>query len=69
MGCNFVAAAGFAVMAMRSSPSRMETDALAVRQNAVKALQTSMTISTIIPAAGYLWRLRRSRGGQTKRLR
>jgi hypothetical protein len=67
MGFNFVVAAAFAVAAMRSSPGRPEIDALAVRKRAVEALQTSMTISAIIPAAGYLWD-RRGRK-QVKRLR
>jgi arginine exporter protein ArgO len=55
MGFNFLIAAGFAMVAMRSSPSRSEIDALAVRKRAVQALQTSLTISALIPAAGYLW--------------
>src|ERR1700709_2859691 len=42
MGFNFVVAAGFAVVAMRSSPSRSEIDALEVRKKAVHALQTSL---------------------------
>ncbi len=66
MGFNLVIAAGFAVVAMRSSPSRAEIDALDVRKKAVQALRTSMTISALIPAAGYLWRRRRR--GQVKRL-
>jgi MFS family permease len=69
LGFNFVIAAVFAVVAMRSSPSRSEIDALAVRKKAVQALQTSMTISAIIPAAGYLWRQRNDNRGQLKRLR
>jgi hypothetical protein len=55
MGFNFLIAAGFAVVAMRSSPGRSEIDALAVRKRAVQALQTSLTISALVPAAGYLW--------------
>jgi hypothetical protein len=69
MGFNLVVAAGFAVIAIRSSPSRAETDALDLRKKAVHALQTSMTISAIIPAAGYLWRRRSNKRGQVKRLR
>jgi hypothetical protein len=66
MGFNLLVAAGFAVVATRSSPSRSEIDALDVRKKAVQALQTSMTISALIPAAGYLWRRRRR--GQVKRM-
>jgi hypothetical protein len=59
MGFNLLVAAGFAFVAMRSSPSGAEIDALDVRKKAVQALQTSMTISELIPAAGYLWRRRK----------
>jgi membrane-bound ClpP family serine protease len=69
MGLNFVVAAVFGFVAMRSSPDRSETDALEVRKKAVQALQTSMTISAIIPAAGYLWRRRSNKRSQVKRLR
>jgi hypothetical protein len=55
MGFNFIIAAGFTVIAMRSSPSRSEIDALAVRQRAVQALQNSLMVSALVPAAGYLW--------------
>ena len=66
MGFNLLVAVGFGVLAMRSSPSRSEIDALDVRKKALQALRTSMTISALIPAAGYLWR-RRGRG-KVKRL-
>jgi hypothetical protein len=69
MGFNFVVAAVFAVVAMRSNPGRSEIDALAVRKRAVQALQTSMAISALVPAAGYLWRRRGDKRGQAKRLR
>jgi hypothetical protein len=55
MGFNFLIAAGFAAVAMRSSPGRPEIEALAVRQRAVQGLRTSLTVSALIPAAGYLW--------------
>jgi hypothetical protein len=69
MGFNLLIAAGFVVIAMRSSPSRAEIDALEVRKRAVQALQTSMTISTLVPAAGYLWRQRGNNRTQVKQLR
>jgi hypothetical protein len=69
MGFNLLIAAGFVMIAMRSSPGRTENDALAVRKRAVQALQTSMTISALIPAAGYLWRQRSDKRSQLKRLR
>jgi hypothetical protein len=69
MGLNFVIAAGFAIVAFRSSPGRSEIDALEVRKKAVLALQTSMTISALVPAAGYLWRQRGNKRSQVKRLR
>jgi uncharacterized membrane protein len=70
MGFNFVIAAVFVVVAMRSSPGQSEIDALAVRKRAVEALQTSVAISTLVPAAGYLWRRRgNNKRSQAKRLR
>ena len=58
MGFNFLIAAAFALIAIRSSPSRSEIDALEVRKKAMNALQTSLTFSALVPAAGYLWRRR-----------
>ncbi|WP_428491714.1 hypothetical protein [Rhodopila sp.] len=58
LGFNLVVAAVLALIAMRSSPSRTEIDALDVRKKAVQALQTSLTFSALVPTAGYLWRRR-----------
>jgi hypothetical protein len=65
MGANLIIASAFAVLAMRSSPSRAETDALEVRQKAVKGLQTSLAITALVPMAETLWR---RRGGARKPL-
>jgi ribose/xylose/arabinose/galactoside ABC-type transport system permease subunit len=60
MGVNLVIAVLFVVVAMRSSPSKQERDAVEVRRRAVKGLQTSLAISTLIPLAGTLWKRRSS---------
>ncbi len=65
-GFNLLIAAGFAMIALRSSPGRAEIDALEVRKKAVQALQTSMTISALVPAAGYLWRRRGNKRNQAR---
>jgi hypothetical protein len=69
MGFNLLVAAGFAIVALRSSPGWAEIDALEVRKKAVQGLQTSLTISALVPAAGYLWRRRGNKRSQAKRLR
>jgi hypothetical protein len=69
MGFNLLVAAGFAMVALRSSPGWGEIDALEVRKKAVQGLQTSLTISALVPAAGYLWRRRGNKRSQAKRLR
>jgi len=69
MGLNLPIAAGFAMVALRSSPSRAEIDSLEVRKKAVQALQTSLTISALVPAAGYFWRRRGDKRSKVKRLR
>jgi hypothetical protein len=69
MGFNLLVAAGFAMVALRSSPGWAEIDALEVRKKAVQGLQTSLTISALVPAAEYLWRRRGNKRSQAKRLR
>jgi membrane-bound ClpP family serine protease len=66
MGFNLLIAAAFAMVALRSSPSRAEIDALEVRKKAVQALQTTMMISGLVPTAGYLWRRRGNKRRQAR---
>ena len=58
MGANIVIAIPFLVLALRSSSGRQERDAVEVRQQAVKGIQTSLAISTLVPTVGYFWRRR-----------
>jgi ribose/xylose/arabinose/galactoside ABC-type transport system permease subunit len=68
MGVNLVIAVLFLVLAMRSNPSKQERDAVEFRQRALKGLQTSLAISTVVPLAGALWRRRSSLRGPADRL-
>ncbi len=56
LAINLVIAAAFGVLALRSTPSQAEHDALDVRQRAVRELRASLTISALIPVAGTLLR-------------
>ena len=58
LGFNLLIAVAFGFVAMRSSPSRAEIDALDVRKTAVKALQRSLTMGALVPVTGMLWRRR-----------
>jgi hypothetical protein len=69
MGFNLIIAAGFGMVAARSSPSRSEIDALDIRNKAVQALRSSMTLTALVPAAGYFLRRRGNKPGQIKLLR
>src|SRR4051794_11887213 len=47
LGINLAIAAAFGVLAMRSTPSQTEQDALEVRQRAVRELQGSLVLSAL----------------------
>jgi hypothetical protein len=59
LGVNLVMAIVFGVLAMKSTPSRTEREALDVRKQALTQLQRSVAIGTLIPIAGALWRTQR----------
>lgn len=63
LGINLVIAALFGALALRSSPSQGEIEALDVRNTAVTALQRSLAFSALVPVATGLWRRR----GNTQR--
>ena len=62
LGVNLVIAVIFSLLAVRSSPSHAEQEALRVRQQALEAARGSLAFTTIVPVATTL--LRRRRGGR-----
>jgi hypothetical protein len=56
LGINLLIAVIFGLLAMRSSPSRHETEALAVRQQALLETRNSVALGALIPIAGTLLR-------------
>jgi uncharacterized membrane protein HdeD (DUF308 family) len=62
LGVNLVIAGIFGLLAVRSSPSHAEQEALRVRQQALEAARGSLAFTTIVPVATTL--LRRRRGGR-----
>jgi uncharacterized membrane protein len=63
LGINLLLAIIFGVLAARSSPSRTEREALAIRQRALGEVRRSLAWSALVPAAGTFVRWRR-RGKQ-----
>ena len=61
LAINLIITASFGVLAMRSTPSQAEQDALEVRQQAVRELKSSLTVSALVPIAGTLLRSKRQR--------
>jgi hypothetical protein len=59
LGINLLLAVFFGLLAARSSPSRTEREALAIRQRALGEAQSSLAVGTLIPAIGMLVRWRR----------
>jgi hypothetical protein len=59
LGINLAIAAAFGVLAMRSTPSQTEQDALEVRQRAIRELQGSLALSALLPVAATLFRSKR----------
>jgi hypothetical protein len=60
LAINLAVAAAFGVLAMRSTPSQTEQQALELRQRAVRELQGSLALSALLPVAGSLFRSNRS---------
>jgi hypothetical protein len=65
---NLAIAAAFGVLAMRSTPSQTEQDALEVRQRAVRELQGSLALSALLPVAATLFRSKREAAPRRRRL-
>jgi hypothetical protein len=57
---DLVVAAIFGILAARSSPSRDEREALAIRQRALHEARSSLALGAFIPVAGALLRSRRN---------
>jgi hypothetical protein len=60
LGVNLVLAAIFGILAARSSPSRAERDALAIRRQALREARSSLALGALVPIAGSLLRSRRN---------
>ena len=54
LGINLAVALLFAFLAVRSSPSRIEREALALRQRAIQEIPASLTLGALVPIAGTL---------------
>jgi hypothetical protein len=71
-GVNVVLTAVLTVMAMRSSPSQGERDAIEIRNKAIGQMQTALTFAALLPAArtafGF-WRNRRQSRRRIERSR
>lgn len=65
---NLIITAAFGMLAMRSIPSQAEQDALEVRQQAVRELRSSLTVSALIPIAGTLLRSKQKRPARRRLL-
>ncbi len=61
LGINLVLSLVFALLAAKSSPSRVEREALALRQRAVQEVPASLALGTLVPIAGTLLGSRRSK--------
>ena len=59
LAIDVILAAVFGLMAVKSSPSRAEREALDVRQQALRETRNSLALTAIVPVAGALIRSRR----------
>ncbi len=59
LGANLLLAIIFGMLAVRSSPSRTEREALAIRQRALGQARSAVALSALIPAAAAVFRWRR----------
>jgi TRAP-type mannitol/chloroaromatic compound transport system permease large subunit len=60
MGINLLIAMIFGLLAARSSPSRVEREALEIRGRALREARSSLALGALIPVAGTLLRSRRA---------
>jgi protein-S-isoprenylcysteine O-methyltransferase Ste14 len=60
LAVNLLLAAVFGMLAARSSPSRTEREALAIRQQALHGARNSLALGALVPIAGSLLRPRRN---------
>jgi 4-amino-4-deoxy-L-arabinose transferase-like glycosyltransferase len=60
LGVDLVMAVIFGILAARSSPSRAERDALAIRQQALREARSALALGALVPVAGRLLRSRRN---------
>lgn len=58
LGINLLLAIIFGLIAVRSSPSRTEREALAIRQRALGEARNSLALSALVPAVGTFLRWR-----------
>ena len=61
LGVNAVIGAVFALLAARSSPGRVEREAMRIREQALHEARGSMALTALVPIAGTVLRARRSR--------
>jgi hypothetical protein len=61
LGVNLVIAVAFALLAVRSSPSHAEQEALRIRRNALEGAQSSLAFAAALPAIGTLFGVPRRR--------
>jgi 4-amino-4-deoxy-L-arabinose transferase-like glycosyltransferase len=61
LGVNLVLAIAFTLLAVRSSPSHAEREALMIRQQALQGAQGSLALAALVPVAGNILRLGRRR--------
>jgi hypothetical protein len=64
LGINLLLAVIFGILATRSSPNRMEREALAIRRRALGEARNSLALGMLVPVAGaiFRWRRRGARG-------
>ena len=61
LGVNLVLAIAFTLLAVRSSPSHAEREALMIRQQALQGAQGSLALAALVPVAANFLRLGRRR--------
>jgi hypothetical protein len=69
LGVNLVLAIAFMLLAVRSSPSHAEREALMIRQQALQGAQGSLALAALVPVAGNILRLGSRRESRRWRLR
>ena len=62
LGINLIIAVTFGLLAMRSSPSRAEREALQVRQQSLEAARGALSLAALVPVGNTLLRHWRNNG-------